>query len=76
MLTLARAAVTLREGRLITKREALDMLTAMAAPADVVADIRRRRYAAAQHLSAEQLARRGGRAAAFVRSGIDRALGR
>jgi hypothetical protein len=76
MLTLARATVTLREGRLITKREALDVLTAMAAPAAVVADIRRRRYGSAQPSSANSLASRGAAAAAFVRHGIDRALGR
>jgi len=76
MLTLARAAVTLRDGRLITKREALDVLTAMGAPAEVVADIRRRRYATARALSAERLADRGARAAAFVRRGIDQTLGR
>ncbi|MEV6809054.1 nucleotidyltransferase [Streptomyces sp. NPDC051132] len=44
LLTYARAAVTLREGRLISKREALDRLPALGAPADVVADITRRRY--------------------------------
>ncbi|MFC7385947.1 nucleotidyltransferase [Sphaerisporangium rhizosphaerae] len=44
LLTLARATVTLREGRLITKREALDVLTRLGAPAEVVDDIRRRRY--------------------------------
>ncbi|MFE7761542.1 nucleotidyltransferase [Streptomyces sp. NPDC057438] len=44
LLTLARATVTLREGRLITKREALDLLPALGAPAEVVEDIARRRY--------------------------------
>ncbi|WP_030745114.1 hypothetical protein [Streptomyces sp. NRRL S-31] len=45
LLTFARATVTLREGRLITKREALAELPALGAPAEVVADIARRRYA-------------------------------
>jgi hypothetical protein len=76
MLTLARAAVTLRHGRLITKREALDVLTAMGAPAEVVTDIRRRRYGSTQPSSAESLARRGVAAATFVRHGIDRVLSR
>lgn len=44
-ITVARAGVTLREGRLITKGEALDVLTATGAPARLVADIRDRRYA-------------------------------
>jgi hypothetical protein len=44
LLTFARATVTLRDGRLISKREALDELPALGAPAEVVADITRRRY--------------------------------
>jgi hypothetical protein len=44
LLTLARALVTLRTGRLITKAEALDVLTNQGAPAEVVDDIRQRRY--------------------------------
>ncbi|MER6622799.1 MULTISPECIES: nucleotidyltransferase domain-containing protein [unclassified Streptomyces] len=44
LLTFARATVTLREGRLITKREALDVLPGLGAPGEVVEDIRRRRY--------------------------------
>jgi hypothetical protein len=43
-LAYARAAVTLRDGRLITKREALEELTQRGAPALLVADIRQRRY--------------------------------
>lgn len=44
LVTHARAAVTLRDGRLITKKEALDLLPRMGAPAEVVEDARRRRY--------------------------------
>ncbi|MEU5522216.1 nucleotidyltransferase domain-containing protein [Streptomyces sp. NPDC047860] len=44
LLTFARATVTLREGRLISKREALEVLPGLGAPDEVVADIRRRRY--------------------------------
>jgi len=44
-ITVARAGVTLTEGRLITKGEALDVLAATGAPARLVADIRDRRYA-------------------------------
>ncbi|WP_406352886.1 nucleotidyltransferase domain-containing protein [Streptomyces sp. NBC_01635] len=44
LLTFARATVTVREGRLISKREALEVLAGLGAPGEVVADIRRRRY--------------------------------
>ncbi|BBC37441.1 hypothetical protein SGFS_087350 [Streptomyces graminofaciens] len=44
LLTHARALVTLSEGRLITKREALDLLPTLGAPVEVVEDIERRRY--------------------------------
>jgi hypothetical protein len=77
MLTLARAGVTLREGRLITKREALDVLAGLDAPAEVVADIRARRYGPAPDApSAGWLARRAELARTFVRAGIDKTLAR
>ncbi|MET8165404.1 nucleotidyltransferase [Streptomyces sp. NPDC005329] len=44
LLTFARATVTVRDGRLISKRQALDELSALGAPSEVVADIARRRY--------------------------------
>lgn len=44
LLTFARASVTLGEGRLISKREALELLPGLGAPVEVVEDIRRRRY--------------------------------
>ena len=44
LLTLARATVTLRDGKLITKAQALGVLTELGAPAEVVDDIRQRRY--------------------------------
>jgi hypothetical protein len=44
LLTFARATVTLREGRLISKREALAELPVLGAPTEVVEDIARRRY--------------------------------
>lgn len=47
MVTFARASVTLRDGRLISKREALDLLPGLGAPVEVVEDIGRRRYGAA-----------------------------
>ena len=75
MLTLARAVVTLREGRLITKREALDVLASTGAPAGVVSDIRERRYGTAPPISAQWRARRGDLARSYVRLGIARTLG-
>ncbi len=75
MVTLARAAATLRDGRLVTKREALDLLTVMGAPAEVVADIRDRRYGTMPLVPDEWRDRRGALAMAFVRAGIDRTLG-
>jgi hypothetical protein len=74
MLTLARATVTLRDGRLITKQEALDVLAGLGAPADVVADIRARRYGPVSAASADWLERRGELARTFVRAGIERTL--
>ncbi|ANZ15724.1 nucleotidyltransferase family protein [Streptomyces noursei ATCC 11455] len=44
LLTLARATVTLRNGTLISKGRALPVLAGMGAPAQVLADIRHRRY--------------------------------
>jgi hypothetical protein len=41
---LARARVTLQDGRLITKREALEVLAGLGAPAAVLRDIYQRRY--------------------------------
>ncbi|MFJ9561886.1 nucleotidyltransferase [Streptomyces fuscichromogenes] len=46
LITFARAGVTAREGRLISKREALDLLPGLGAPAEVVEDVRSRRYGA------------------------------
>jgi hypothetical protein len=74
MLTLTRATVTLREGRLITKREALDLLDAMGAPKDVVDDIRERRYGTAKTEDDDWRATRGELARAYIRQGIQRAL--
>jgi predicted nucleotidyltransferase len=74
LLVVARATVTLREGRLITKGEALAELLELGAPADVVRDIRERRYGNPQPIGRLRRVRRAIRARAFVRSGIKRAL--
>jgi hypothetical protein len=77
-LVLARATVTLRDGRLITKGEALDVLTALGAPADLVRDIRDRRYSAPHSapppIGLPRRVRRALRARAFVRRGIRQLL--
>jgi len=74
LLVLARAGVTLRDGRLITKREALTELADLGAPADVLRDIYQRRYETAPPMSAQWRDRRGLLARTFVRAGIERLL--
>ena len=75
MCTLARAAVTLQDGRLITKREALEVLASWGAPASVVRDIYQRRCETAPPMSQQRRARRGFLARTYVRAGIERVLG-
>ena len=79
LVTVARATVTLRDGRLITKGEALDLLTAeLDAPPSVVHDIRDRRYgcpgAARRRFDPRWRVERARLARTFVRTGIERAL--
>jgi hypothetical protein len=74
LLTLARATVTLQQGRLITKKEALEVLAELGAPADVLRDIYLRRYETAPAASQEWLAERGLLARSYVRAGIERLL--
>ncbi|MER6679599.1 nucleotidyltransferase [Streptomyces olivaceoviridis] len=73
LLTFARATVTLREGRLISKREALAELAALGAPAEVVEDVTRRRYAvpAPAPAPADWPARRAGLTRAYLGPAID-----
>ncbi|CAM5248936.1 Polymerase nucleotidyl transferase domain-containing protein OS=Streptomyces albaduncus OX=68172 GN=FHS32_003583 PE=4 SV=1 [Streptomyces griseoloalbus] len=47
LVTFACATVTVREGRLISKREALELLPGLGAPEEVVADVSARRYGGA-----------------------------
>ncbi|WP_328582297.1 nucleotidyltransferase [Streptomyces sp. NBC_00370] len=74
LLTLARALVTLRDGELITKRRALDVLGELGAPAEVVADIRARRYGEPGPASEEWPARRAALTLAFLGPAIDRVV--
>jgi predicted nucleotidyltransferase len=72
MLVVARATVTLREGRMITKREALDVLAAMGAPTTVLDDIRARRYGLPRPVLSRS--RRGTLARMFIRTAINQTL--
>jgi hypothetical protein len=70
LLTVARATVTLDDGRLITKGEALDVLTRLGAPPAVVADIRGRRYGSPLPLPVHRRLLRAQAARAFARARI------
>ncbi|WP_432041243.1 nucleotidyltransferase domain-containing protein [Streptomyces cadmiisoli] len=71
LTTFARATVTVREGRLIGKREALDVLPGLGAPAEVVDDIRRRRYGDPAPPAEEWTRRRGELTRDYLGSAID-----
>ncbi|MFJ9637051.1 nucleotidyltransferase [Streptomyces sp. NPDC101178] len=72
LLTLARATVTLRDGKLITKAEALDVLTEMGAPQEVVDDIRQRRYGEHSRATEQWPARRAELTLTFLRPAVER----
>ena len=74
LLTLARATVTLREGRLITKAGALSVLTELGAPAEVINDIRQRRYGDPGPASQQWIARRAELTLTFLRPAIERVV--
>ncbi|MFG3201639.1 nucleotidyltransferase domain-containing protein [Streptomyces sp. NPDC048192] len=72
LLTFARATVTLRDGRLISKRQALAELWSLGAPVEVVADITRRRYDDDPIPAADDwLTRRAGMTRAYLAPAID-----
>ncbi|MFI6535628.1 nucleotidyltransferase domain-containing protein [Nonomuraea sp. NPDC050547] len=72
LITVARATVTLRDNRLITKREAFDVLAELGAPERVVADVRARRYGSPGPKLGR--ARRAMLARSFIRATIHRTL--
>jgi len=74
LLTFARATVTLRDGRLISKREALGVLAGLGAPDGLVRDIYQRRYGNPPPISEHWRAERGEQARTFFREGIRRLL--
>jgi Nucleotidyltransferase domain len=74
LLTLARATVTVQDGRLITKAEALGVLTGLAAPAEVVNDIRQRRYGDPGPAAQQWIARRAELTLTFLEPAIRQLL--
>ncbi|MEU8985486.1 nucleotidyltransferase [Streptomyces sp. NPDC048558] len=77
MITYARASVTLRDGRLISKREALDLLPRLGAPVELVEDIRSRRYdsPAPPTPAGEWATRRAGLTRSYLGPAIDELVG-
>jgi hypothetical protein len=71
LLTHARVSATLRDGRLISKREALDLLPRLGAPGEVVEDIRTRRYGTPVPPTGEWTARRADLTRAYLGPAID-----
>jgi len=74
LLTFARATVTLRDGRLITKAGALGVLTELGAPAEVVDDIRQRRYGDPGPASQRWIARRAELTLTFLGPAIEQVI--
>lgn len=72
LVTYARATATLKDGRLITKREALDLLPGLGAPAELVADVRGRRYEEPTAPAQEWTARRAELTRGYLGPAIDR----
>ena len=60
LTSFARATAPLRDGRLLSKREALELLPELGAPVEVVEDIRERRYGRTPTPTAEEWAARRG----------------
>jgi hypothetical protein len=76
LLTLARATVTVQDGRLITKAEALGVLTRLGAPAEVVDDIRQRRYGDPGPAAQGWIARRAELTRSFLEPAIRQLIAR
>ncbi|OQQ15397.1 nucleotidyltransferase [Streptomyces sp. M41(2017)] len=70
-ITYARATATLRDGRLITKQEALGLLPGLGAPQDVVDDITGRRYGEPGPADPAWRDRRAGRTRSYLGPAID-----
>ena len=72
LFTLARAEATLREGRLVTKQEALPRLAGLGVDPDLVAELTRRRQGEPVHLSARQRLARARQVRRVMTRGIAR----
>ncbi len=71
LVTFARATVTVREGRLISKREALELLPGLGAPEEVVADVSARRYGGAVAVDEGWIRRRAESVRGYLGPAID-----
>ena len=74
LLTLARATVAVKDDVLITKAQALGVLIELGAPADVVDDIRQRRYGDPDPASHPWIARRAELTLGFLRPALERTI--
>jgi hypothetical protein len=74
LLTLARATVALEDDVLITKAQALGVLMELGAPAEVVDDIRQRRYGDREIASQPWIARRAELTLGLLRPALERTI--
>ena len=74
LTTVSRAGVTIAEGRLITKREAIDRLPSLGVPDALTEEIRRRRAGERVELSGDEIAARAGLVRRIMREQLARLL--
>ena len=74
LTTVSRADVTIAEGRLITKREAIDRLPELGVPVELTDEIRRRRAGEPVALSEQQIRDRAGLVRGIMREQLGRLL--
>ena len=74
MTTVGRADLTIHDGRLVTKTEAIAHLADMGLPAEIIEGVRRRREGEDVRISAAERDQRAETVRAFVRSQIRRLL--
>jgi hypothetical protein len=74
LTTVSRAGVTIAEGKLITKREAIDRLPALGVPVELAEEIRRRRAGETVALSEQQIRDRAGLVRGIMREQLGRLL--
>ncbi|MFF5288269.1 nucleotidyltransferase domain-containing protein [Paractinoplanes globisporus] len=74
LTTVSRADVTIAEGRLITKREAIDRLPSLGVPDDLTSEIRRRRAGETVVLSEPRIAARAALVRGIMREQLKRLL--